>query len=922
MISGVILSALLAGWFVPYANADLTVAVPPIGIAPGQANVPLDVVLTPSAPETLSGFTIVLRIVPTEGSTGSLEFASPPTQATADYVFAGNSRGFHGVLQAPTLAYAFDVTLSAPVPVVATVGLATFTLNASADFGGAWRLQIDAGALALDGGSAGGKQTIDVGVAIDPPRLDVDGNGVTDTQDYDELAGCFTGPGEVRMPWCPTSDLDGDFDVDCVDVSILRSFVDIGDCAFGDFDCDRDVDRSDHAVFVAAMRGPGVSSPCQTFDQDGNGALDLKDFAAFQLAFTPFPPPNKFWIVDAGGFWHDPANWSDNEIPGPDDVVVIDRPAGEYTITVSEGEQSCAAMTSEERIAVTGGTIAFGGPVQVNNEFKLGAGTIAGGTIMPGSGGQGLTPPTTRERGTLRGVTLQADMTLVRDDYLNIDGGMTLNGAITMAASVGSAELHFVGAGALLGTGAVYFDPNQNGSFSLGSEDEPWIIGPDVTIHGGAGRVGGRKGFLNQGTIRAEAAGKVIRVSEGSNEGTLEVVAGAEMRIKGNSFTGGPTYVSTGEIHASGGSTLTFEINWQNAGLMTATDSTVNFGGTSIRGAIGLFVRSGGVVNITGTLDNTGNTLLLDETTGSWTLKGGTILGGRVIGGGGATLIAGTTQGSAPGKLDGVIVDADLLVLDTTINFLNNVAFNGTATLNNGTIEFPYQIVMPDQVLQGRGEIVFDDEGTLRPRVSRFIIGPGMTVRSGTGGGYVGTTYYTGTLINQGSIISDTPGETINVNGGYVTNEGSMRAVNGGRIYANADTGIAALGVWTNAGSIYVGKSSSFVVYNVSDGFTQTAEGSISVELGGTLTADRGIVHLGNPSTGSSTVFVTLDGTLNVVLVDGYVPPVGTTIDIVSYSPGLLTGQFALINGLDIGNGTVFQPTYTNSALVLEVVAP
>ena len=65
----------------------------------------------------------------------------------------------------------------------------------------------------------------------------------------------------------------------------------------------------------------------------------------------------------ADGFWHDPANWSDNEIPAPDDVVVIDRPAGEYTITVSEGEQSCATLTSEERIAVTGGTITWGVPV-------------------------------------------------------------------------------------------------------------------------------------------------------------------------------------------------------------------------------------------------------------------------------------------------------------------------------------------------------------------------------------------------------------------------------------------------------------------------------------------------------------------------------------------------------------------------------
>lgn len=57
----------------------------------------------------------------------------------------------------------------------------------------------------------------------------------------------------------------------------------------GDHDVDGDVDSADLAEFVNCLLGPGATSgstPCDCFDSDSNGEIDLVDFAAMQAAFT------------------------------------------------------------------------------------------------------------------------------------------------------------------------------------------------------------------------------------------------------------------------------------------------------------------------------------------------------------------------------------------------------------------------------------------------------------------------------------------------------------------------------------------------------------------------------------------------------------------------------------------------------------
>lgn len=58
-----------------------------------------------------------------------------------------------------------------------------------------------------------------------------------------------------------------------------------------------------------------------------------------------------FWVNPAGGDWNTPGNWSNNQIPGPEDDVVIGVD-GQVTITASN--VSARSLRSEETITVSG----------------------------------------------------------------------------------------------------------------------------------------------------------------------------------------------------------------------------------------------------------------------------------------------------------------------------------------------------------------------------------------------------------------------------------------------------------------------------------------------------------------------------------------------------------------------------------------
>lgn len=99
-------------------------------------------------------------------------------------------------------------------------------------------------------------------------------------------------------------------------------------------DCDEDGDVriSDHARFVACDLGPAevISTECRCFDVNASDTVDLRDFAAFQRAFTG-PPPGDPRFTTLTGLVHlpDGSAVADATV----ELLGLDR----FTVTGSDG---------------------------------------------------------------------------------------------------------------------------------------------------------------------------------------------------------------------------------------------------------------------------------------------------------------------------------------------------------------------------------------------------------------------------------------------------------------------------------------------------------------------------------------------------------------------------------------------------------
>ncbi len=314
----------------------------------------------------------------------------------------------------------------------------------------------------------------------------------------------------------------------------------------------------------------------------------------------------------------------------------------------------------------------------------------------------------------------------------------------------------------------------------------------------------------------------------------------------------------------------------------------MNLGGNFSLAALGTFNRSGGTVNLTGTFDNSAD-LLLDATTGSWNLKGGTILGGTVTGTGGSELVF-TNSG---GWLDGVTMDSGMNLTATSsfVRILSGLVLNGSASLGNGAnIEFRGGGENP---FTGSGEVIFAS-GTGSISVvggTTLRIASTITIRGGTGN--VGSSG--GGLINQGTIDSDAAGR-ITVRGSNWDNQGTLRA-SGGDLQLQ--------GTWTNNGTMDARAGVGVTALN---GFTQSPSGTFTVEVAGA--GNNGLVAV----TGGAS----LAGTLSIDRSGGYVPTLGSSFTIMTY--GSASGGFSSVAGGDAGGGNQFVPSVGATSLVLDVM--
>ena len=147
-----------------------------------------------------------------------------------------------------------------------------------------------------------------------------------------------------------------------------------------------------------------------------------------------------------------------------------------------------------------------------------------------------------------------------------------------------------------------------------------------------------------------------------------------------------------------------------------------------------------------------------------------------------------------------------------------------------------------------------------------------------------------GTFRNQGTIIN---GALIQ-NFGTFLNEGGML---GDGFYE---------GELTNSGNVNPGSSAG--VYTVDGNYIQTADGSLTIEIGGTGAglADQ-LVVTGNAN---------LDGKLNLVFLDGFAPSQGDVFDdLITF--GAWSGDFAEVTVSGIQPGWLYEPVFDSGGLTI-----
>ena len=262
-------------------------------------------------------------------------------------------------------------------------------------------------------------------------------------------------------------------------------------------------------------------------------------------------------------------------------------------------------------------------------------------------------------------------------------------------------------------------------------------------------------------------------------------------------------------------------------------------------------------MNLTGTLNNTGSTLVLNAVTGSWNLAGGTITGGTLSESDGAELV----MTSSGGTLDGVTVNGDLDLQTNwgaTVTVLDGLVLNGTMYLGKagggtyGSVFFGSPSLAAGS-LSGTGTVVFGasgsnsliNESNLSGADGTLTIGSGITIR-GQSGEIINNTA-NGQIINEGTISADTAYGEIRIFSGPFTNQGTI----------SADTvggAISIYGPFTNQGTVQVAGGT----LNLNGTWTNAT----------TIVATTGTVNLGGQFTSPGLLdftgaTVNLTGTLN-----------------------------------------------------------
>ncbi|MES2736198.1 MAG: Ig-like domain-containing protein [Verrucomicrobiota bacterium] len=359
------------------------------------------------------------------------------------------------------------------------------------------------------------------------------------------------------------------------------------------------------------------------------------------------------------------------------------------------------------------------------NFVRIGSsGTIKGGIL---SGSAPVNVPAQSDW-RLDGVTVNQDLILGSSVVFYIYHGLVLNNADIIAdptppGHFSPVYFYFFGTQSVSGNGAFQFASGDGfrglelstNDGSLDGALDPGVLTfePGISFH--LGHYAGLRAYgltahlIMKGSVNANVpipsevnyATAVYMTGHFTNQGTLTATAG---HLYFSSYTDQP-WTNLGTVNLSGTGKLTM-------------------GGDFTQTQLGTLNRTGGTVNIAGTLDNTGKTLALNAATGSWNMTfSGKILGGTLTTADGALL---TVPQGVNAILESVNLQGTVEVTEAQLSLNGDWLNNGTINATNSRLDFG-------------GEFRLSELGVIN--------------RTG------GSRYITGILDNTGfTFVPDTPG--------------------------------------------------------------------------------------------------------------------------------------------------------------------
>jgi hypothetical protein len=592
-----------------------------------------------------------------------------------------------------------------------------------------------------------------------------------------------------------------------------------------------------------------------------------------------------------------------------------------------------------------------------NGALTVGSGStfaVPAGFSLINFSGTTLTGGTYNLAGTLQFpganiVTNAANITLTGGSGKILNSTTSANGLANFATNAAAGSFT-INSGANFTTAAAFIN---NGTLTVGSSS---------TFNATANYTNTGTSNVQTGGI-FNAKGTLSGTGTFTNGGTLEAAGGHTMDLKENVANTGGTILATGAGSQAlldgatiSGGTLTSSLG----GVLIAENSATLKGSTSavtISAGSALQVNNGQTLQANGSIINNGAVTF--NSTGSITellLTGATSLGGTgtlTLSNNAANLISATAPtdvltnsstiqgaGNIGNGQMGLVNNNTILANQSTplkIN-VNSTGFNnkGTLTVNTGdTLNITgaansfLNFNSTTGTLTGgtytvNGTLQFDNANIKTNSANITLIGSGSKIvdQSGTTDGLrnfatnsstgnfsisTGRNFTTaGNFMNAGILTIGT-GSTFTTGGpgnftqtvGKTTDDGTLSAsgtvtLSGGSLFG---TGSIA-GALQSSGTITPGDSSTSTgILTVSKTYTQNLSGVLDISIGGT-TAGTKYDQL------NATGAASLNGTLNLSLINGFVPAVGTTFEILNASS--VSGTFSTVNGTHINGSEHF----------------